>query len=162
MQVVQYSNCTNKELKHHLHNGGVTSSAYINDDISTPAAYTDPLNAKNNAPSPSGITIKWDESATMEQKLERIITQKWIANFPEGQEAWSEFRRTGYPKLFPVANNNSGGLISTDVQIRRLPFSPNEYTTNNAEVTKAIQLLSTPKDDGSTRLWWDPAGKGNF
>jgi hypothetical protein len=86
--------------------------------------------------------------------MERIITQKWIAMFPEGQEAWTEYRRTGYPKLFPVVNNNSGGTISTDVQIRRLPFPQNEYNTNATEVNKAIQLLGGA-DNGGTRLWWD-------
>jgi len=140
---------------------GVTSSTYLTDATSVPDAYTDPLNAANNAPSPSSITIKWDDAAGDEAKLERIITQKWIANFPEGQEAWSEFRRTGYPKLFPVAQNNSGGTISTAVQIRRLPFSQNEYNTNGAEVQKAIQLLGTKVDNGGTRLWWD-VDKGNF
>ena len=139
----------------------MTSSTYVNDAASVPDAYTDPLNAANNAPSPSSITIKWDEAATDEAKLERIITQKWIANFPEGQEAWSEFRRTGYPRLFPVVQNNSGGTISSTVQVRRLPFSQNEYNTNNAEVQKAIKLLSQPVDNGGTRLWWD-VDKGNF
>ena len=51
----------------------------------------------------SSITIKWEDNATFEQKLERIITQKWIAMYPEGEEAWAEFRRTGYPKLYPAA-----------------------------------------------------------
>lgn len=140
---------------------GVSAAAYITDATSVPDAYTDPLNAANDAPSPSSITIKWDDAADNEVKLERIITQKWIANFPEGQEAWSEYRRTGYPRLFPVVQNNSGGKISSTVQVRRLPFSQNEYNTNNAEVQKAIQLLSTPADNGGTRLWWD-VDKGNF
>ncbi len=139
-----------------------SATVYISDNTSIPDAYVDPLNAQNNAPSPSSTTIKWDDAATDEQKLERIITQKWIANFPEGMEAWSEFRRTGYPKLFTVAVNNSGGTINTDLQIRRIPFASNEYIENAAEVNKALQLLSTPVDNGGTRLWWDPAGKGNF
>ena len=37
---------------------------------------------------------------------DRIITQKWIAMFPEGCEAWAEQRRTGYPRLFPVRFNH--------------------------------------------------------
>ena len=37
--------------------------------------------------SPSDITIKWDDSDSQEKQLERIITQKWIANFPLGLEA---------------------------------------------------------------------------
>lgn len=135
-------------------------STYLNDNTSKAAAYEDPFNAKNNAASPSALTIKWNEGATNEEKLERIITQKWLAIFPEGQEAWSEFRRTGYPRLFPVVVNNSGGLIDTKIQIRRLPFPQNEYNTNAAEVQSAISLLGGP-DNGGTRLWWD-VNKGNF
>ncbi|SFD08149.1 Susd and RagB outer membrane lipoprotein [Chitinophaga sp. CF118] len=133
---------------------GAAVGSYVTDASSTPAAYTDPKNAANNAPAPSAITIKWDDASSTDQKMERIITQKWIAMFPEGQEAWTEFRRTGYPKLFPVVNNNSGGTINTDIQIRRLPFPQNEYNTNANEVTKAIQLLGG-EDNGGTRLWWD-------
>lgn len=140
--------------------GASGAQNYIANSSNTPIAYVDPNNSKNNAPSPSSITIKWDDAAANEQKLERIITQKWIALFPEGQEAWSEFRRTGYPKLFPVAQNNSAGLIDTEIQIRRIPFSQNEYNTNNGEVQKAVSLLGGP-DNGGTRLWWD-VEKGNF
>lgn len=133
---------------------GVAPGTYVTDDTHTPAAYTDPKNSANNADAPSAITIKWDDAATTDVKMERLITQKWIAMFPEGQEAWTEFRRTGYPKLFPVVNNFSGGVISTTTQIRRLPFPINEYNTNSGEVSKAIGLLNGP-DNGATRLWWD-------
>lgn len=137
------------------------ASTYYNNSTNVPAAYVDPKTAGNSAPAPAGaVTIKWDNAATNEQKLERIITQKWLAIFPEGQEAWSEFRRTGYPRLFPVVQNNSGGTISTDIQIRRLPFPQSEYNTNSTELNKGIQLLGGP-DNGGTRLWWDVA-KGNF
>ena len=132
---------------------------YLANNTGTQAPYTDPINAANNVPanSPllSKITVKWDEGASIEQKLERIITQKWIAIFPDGMEAWSEFRRTGYPKIFPVVNNQSGGTIDTDKQIRRLPFSDDEYKNNKEEVTKAIPLLGGGPDNGGTKLWWD-------
>jgi hypothetical protein len=65
----------------------------------------------------STITIKWNAAGTFDENLERIITQKWISMYPDGQEAWSEFRRTGYPKLFPVVVNNSGGKIPTNTFI---------------------------------------------
>ncbi|MBC9929483.1 SusD/RagB family nutrient-binding outer membrane lipoprotein [Chitinophaga qingshengii] len=132
----------------------VADANYVN-STNKPDAYVDPKNAQNNLPSPSDITVKWDESADKAHKQERISTQKWLAMFPEGQEAWTEFRRTGYPKLFPVAVNNSNNTISTTLQVRRLPFPQNEYNTNNAAVTKAIGLLSKPSDDGGTALWWD-------
>jgi hypothetical protein len=137
-----------------------SASAFIADGASTPVAYVDPQNAANNSPALSAITIKWDAAASNETKLERIITQKWLAMFPEGQEAWTEFRRTGYPKLFPVVNNNSNGTIDTKIQVRRLPFPLSEYTTNAAAVKSGVTLLGGA-DNGGTRLWWD-VNKGNF
>jgi hypothetical protein len=133
---------------------GATVGNYVSDTAGKPADYKDPKNTANDINAPSDIRIKWDDGADINQKMERIITQKWIAMFPEGQEAWTEYRRTGYPKLFPVVNNNSGGTISSDIQIRRLPFPQNEYNTNATEVNKAIQLLGG-EDNGGTRLWWD-------
>ncbi|NIG57223.1 SusD/RagB family nutrient-binding outer membrane lipoprotein [Chitinophaga sp. Cy-1792] len=131
---------------------------YLNNDSSRPAPYKDPQNAANNVlegdPHLSTITIKWNDHALYEEKLERIITQKWIAMFPEGQEAWSEFRRTGYPKLFPVVVNNSGGTINTNKFIRRLPMPSTELTTNPKAVARAVATLKGP-DEGGTPLWWD-------
>ncbi len=139
---------------------GVSGSLgnYANDATSTEAPYIDLASATNNLPagSPylSKITIKWDDGATYQQKLERIITQKWLGLWPDGEEAWAEFRRTNYPVLMPVVVNNSQGTISTTDFIRRLPFSQDEYNNNKAEVTKAVTLLNGP-DNGGTRLWWD-------
>ena len=78
----------------------------------------------------SDITVAWSGATTDEERLEKIITQKWIAMFPEGQEAWSEYRRTGYPKIFPVVSNQRGGTIDTNIQIRRIPFVDSELSTN--------------------------------
>lgn len=139
---------------------GASIGNYLADANSKPAAYTDPKNATNNAPATTSVTIKWDDASSNELKLERILTQKWIAMFPDGAEAWAEFRRTGYPKLLPVKINNSGGKISTDVQIRRINFPLGERTNNAAEVAKAVSLLGG-QDNGGTRLWWDTGG-ANF
>ncbi len=135
-------------------------AGYITNSTSTPMDYIDPINPSNNIAALSTITIAWDESASNEEKLERIITQKWIAMFPEGQEAWSEYRRTGYPKIFPVVSNQSGGIIDTDLQIRRIPFVNSELSTNADGVADAVTKLAGP-DNAGTRLWWDVPG-GNF
>ena len=131
--------------------------AYINDDKSVAADYVDPHNTKNNSKGLDKMTIKWDEGASQEDKLHRIINQKWLAMFPEGQEAWSEFRRTGYPKLFPVVNNFSGsveGGIADGDFVKRLRFTRSEMNTNMPEVENARKLLGGP-DNEATRLWWD-------
>jgi hypothetical protein len=148
-----------------LYNEGITLSfqqhalagadAYLNDNTRTPAAYVYPLgNTAYNFGPNSTITTKWDNAATDEQKLERIITQKWIAIFPLGNEAWAEFRRTGYPKLAPVVTNNSNGAVPTGSFIRRLVFPNTEYQQNAANVAEAVRMLGGSDTQG-TKLWWD-------
>ncbi|GAA4276164.1 RagB/SusD family nutrient uptake outer membrane protein [Aquimarina mytili] len=136
------------------------AAVYIADNTSTPIDYIDPVNASNNISALTTTTIAWNNGDDNETKLEKIITQKWIAMFPDGQEAWSEFRRTGYPKIFPVVANNSNGTIDTNIQIRRLPFPASERSTNPQGVAGARVLLNGP-DTGGTRLWWD-VNSGNF
>ena len=133
---------------------------YLSDKTSTQADYVDPQTPSTGAPNASikamsTITIAWDASATNEQNLERIITQKWIANFPSGGwESWTDYRRTGYPRLFPVVVNNSGGTINTALQIRRIAYPSTEYTSNAAGVAGGVSLLGGP-DNGGTPVWWD-------
>lgn len=139
---------------------GVAVGSYLSDKTSTQADYVDPLTPTPGTPNASikamsKITIAWDAKATNEQNLERIITQKWIANFPSGGwESWTEYRRTGYPRLFPVVVNNSGGTINTDLQIRRIAYPSSEYTSNATNVAAAVQMLGGP-DNGGTPVWWD-------
>ena len=141
---------------------GLSLGNYLSDASSKQAPYVDLANASNNVPagSPylSTITIKWNESDTYQRKLERIITQKWLAGWPDGEEAWAEYRRTSYPVLMPVVINNSQGTIDSKIMIRRMPFPPDEVNTNGAAVIKATALLGGP-DNGGTRLWWDLATK---
>lgn len=129
-------------------------SAYVANNSGVAADYVDPFNTGNNIAGLNKVTVKWDEAASNEIKLQKIITQKWIAMFPEGQEGWSEFRRTGYPKLFPVVDNRSNGEIPEGEFIKRLPFTLDERNTNLEAVEEARKLLSGP-DNAGTRLWWD-------
>ncbi|GAB2686289.1 SusD/RagB family nutrient-binding outer membrane lipoprotein [Mucilaginibacter koreensis] len=156
------ANFYNQGISLSFETNGVPIGNYLNDNTSTEAPYVDLANSANNVPagSPylSKITVKWDEAATYQQKLERIITQKWLGLWPDGEEAWAEFRRTNYPVLMPVVVNNSQGTINTNTFIRRIPFSQDEYSNNQAEVTKAVSLLNGP-DNGGTRLWWDVVNK---
>ena len=141
-------------------NGVSGEDGYITNSTLRPTRYVDRTGGGNAASAPSSITIAWDDEADFETNLERIITQKWIAMYPDGCEGWAEFRRTGYPRLLPVVNNDSQGLIDTDVQVRRCPFPVQEYNTNEAAVQAAVRLLDSEalnggQDNGGTRLWWD-------
>lgn len=142
--------------------------AYIN-GTTLQADFEDPVDGQNSIKAQNAVPVKWDESAGNEEKLQRIIIQKWIANFPLSTEAWAEYRRTGYPKLFPNRVNSSGGTIDTNEQIRRLIYSDVEINTNNDELQKGIGLLNEENsssqfsgDIGGTRVWWDKANVGNF
>lgn len=133
--------------------------SYLNNEA-LPADFLDTFDPSFNVPATTDITPKWEENVSKERKLERIITQKWIACYPEGVEAWTEQRRTGYPKLFKVFINNSQGTIDTDIMIRRLPFPATLAEDDNDQYSKLINLLDGPNTGGS-RLWWD-TGHNNF
>lgn len=130
-------------------------AVYAADSTSTPINFTDNSGQSgNNAAAPSTIKIFYKTSDNFETNLEKIITQKWLALFPDGPEGWAEFRRTGYPKLFPVVTNNSNNTINTAIQIRRITYPQSEYINNGAGVQTGIAALGGP-DGGGVKLWWD-------
>lgn len=116
---------------------GTTTPIALNDMVKTPAL--------------SDIPVKF--SADPAKQLEQIITQKWLANYPNGHEAWAEYRRTGYPKLYPRINSDNPDSPK-DAVVRRTPFVIGEQQTNAKAVTDAITKLGG-EDKSSTRLWWD-------
>lgn len=118
-----------------------------------PADYVDPVYSVNNTRAVTAVSPKYDTSASMETNLQRIMIQKWLANYPNGWETWVDIRRTGYPKFFPVVNNRSNGVVNTERGMRRLPYSQKEYNTNQANVQAAVGMLGGP-DNGGTDLWW--------
>ncbi|MBV2226942.1 MAG: SusD/RagB family nutrient-binding outer membrane lipoprotein [Sphingobacterium mizutaii] len=141
------------------------ATAYKNNATDKPMPYIDPKaikagqnDIKAGSPYLSTISIAWNEGDSKDRKLERIITQKWISMFPDGDEAWAEYRRSGYPILFPVVINYSNNTIPTVPGIRRMPYPEREYNSNSAAVNEAVKMLGGP-DNGGTRLWWDVENK---
>ena len=137
---------------------GVALDDYL-DNTSQPQAYVDKVNPAYNAASPSTITVAWNEADDEEKKLERIITQKYLAIFPDGQEAWTEWRRTGYPRqIAPIKNLTNAGVITTDGcqnGVRRMPYPRNEYDRNGDNLRTAIQQYLGGVDNASVNVWWD-------
>lgn len=108
-------------------------------------------------PASSDIPVSFDVGGGKERQLEQIITQKWLAIYPDGVEAWAEARRTGYPKLFPRLNSENSD-VPADQIMRRLVFVESEYSNNADAVNAAASLAELTNKGGnknSTRLWWD-------
>ena len=82
--------------------------------------------------------------------LQKIQLQQYISFYPDGLQAWANWRRTGIPVLTPTSNAiNSSKLIP-----RRFTYGPNEYNLNSASVAEAVGRLSGG-DTPDSRVWWD-------
>src|SRR5258706_3496312 len=100
---------------------GITDATIIQNYIngtSTPIAPNDFL----NSPPLTDIPVKFDAANTTTQ-LKQIFLQKWLATFPDGMEAWADYRRSRVLPLYPVANSDNPDITNTTTQwIRRIPF----------------------------------------
>ncbi|WP_421826799.1 SusD/RagB family nutrient-binding outer membrane lipoprotein [Larkinella sp.] len=79
--------------------------------------------------------------------LELIITQKWVHQYLNGYEAWTDWRRTGFPKLTPAPN---GSIASIP---RRQGYAVAEKSLNSKNYADAIARQGA--DNLTTRIWWD-------
>lgn len=104
-----------------------------------------------NSPAVSTITVKWSNNVA--EQRQQIGTQKWLAIFPNGMEAWAEFRRSGYPEMYPVYQSDNS-LLPSGTFIKRVPFPLTEEANNKTELEKGKALLGGP-DNVATNLWWD-------
>ena len=90
-----------------------------------------------------------------ETQLEQIITQKWIAIYPDGWEAWVDLRRTGYPKMYERLFSDNPDVGTKEI-MRRLKYPDLEADTNLEGLEGALAL---PEMQGgnknSTKVWWD-------
>lgn len=133
---------------------GVSGAAtYAANTTLKPANFVDAVDGKSNVNIGSTCTIAYNSSA-FEASLEKIITQKWIALFPNGPEGWAEVRRTHYPAVLAPKTNSSGGVISDTEGVRRCPFPENEQKNNPTGYAQGVELLGGT-DNGATHLWWD-------
>lgn len=143
---------------------------YLNVNAPKGIAYVDPQGLTPDMPSVTKIGVKWNEGDSKETKLEKIITQKYIASFPYSYESWVDLRRTGYPKLFPILNTEHGdGTIkpgdpkvqTADNIMRRIPWIPDDSQKKEDIKATGIPALSEDTnnkpatDTQMQRLWWD-------
>jgi len=134
--------------------GAGDATVYTNDNVLTALNFVDPIKSENNIAAVNNVTVAWNSGASNDVKLQKIMTQKWIAIFPDGQEAWAEVRRTGYPKTFLPTNNFSAGKIPAGTFVKRLNFPVSEKTSNPGGYEQGLAKLGGD-DTGGTKLWWD-------
>lgn len=78
--------------------------------------------------------------------LKQIAEQNWLALFCQGVEAWTEWRRTGYPALQPASE------AYLDVIPRRYIYPSIEQSVNRANYEAAVAAQGA--DLLSTKVWW--------
>lgn len=88
--------------------------------------------------------IAYDPNNAMQQ----IAEQKWVALYMQGLEAWSEWRRTGYPELTPAPAAFDGRAIPL-----RRAYDQIEFDLNQTNYEAAISRQGP--NTMSTALWWD-------
>ncbi|UXP32215.1 SusD/RagB family nutrient-binding outer membrane lipoprotein [Reichenbachiella agarivorans] len=86
-------------------------------------------------------------TGTQEELLEKIGTQKWIALFFSGMEAWFDWRRTGYPTITP-----GSGAVQPTVPVRFI--YPTDVQALNKDNYDAVIARQGP-DNLNTKVWWD-------
>lgn len=99
----------------------------------------------------------FNSGGSTEDQLEQINEQYWAAVFLNGIEAWSNWRRSGYPDLEPAlvdsndppAGNQTGGEFP-----RRMLYSDGTEGVVNAENYNAVIDRQGP-NTMTTRVWWD-------
>lgn len=135
-----------------MHQWGITDEAAISNYINSsdvPIAPGDYL----NSPPVSDAPVKFSPDPAV-QKVQLGI-QKWLALYPDGYEAWADYRRGRAFVLYPVAHSDNEDITNTTTQwIRRIPFLLAEKQRNAQAVEAALPLLNGP-DKVTTPLWWD-------
>lgn len=97
---------------------------------------------------------------------ESVISQKYLALYTQGDEAWSEIRRTGGPSFLVKAGDVVWSRlvdgVKTDYKFQplfgegiplRLYYPPKEQSVNLANYQNAVQAQGN--DDITTLLWWN-------
>ena len=94
-------------------------------------------------------------NGSMEENLEKIAIQRWIADYTDGFEAWAVVRDTGYPKELAEGVSDqlyySLGTLNGKYP-QRMRYGSGAYNTNGSN-TEAANAIQGP-DEQKTTLWW--------
>ncbi|HMN89441.1 MAG TPA: SusD/RagB family nutrient-binding outer membrane lipoprotein [Saprospiraceae bacterium] len=86
-------------------------------------------------------------AGTQQEKLVKIGTQKWLAFFYTGLEAWFDWRRTGIPTITPGPSNQNGNRVPV-----RFIYPIIEQGLNGDNRAEAVKRQGP--DDINTKMWY--------
>jgi hypothetical protein len=94
----------------------------------------------------AAVLAKYDAGSNAD-KLELIMTEKWIASFGFGNDSYTDYRRTGYPLMFdPNTDNNPFTILN-----RSYPVSI-PYFTDDLQINPNADAQRNPATD---KIFWD-------
>ena len=119
----------------------------------------------STSPNYYGTTAKYDDvTGTNNTPMDKILTQKYIAQFQECSfETWADHRQFHKPTLMPFASvsssvfnmNPSDQANNTpNAYIKRIYYPSSEYTVNEANVKEAEKRMGG-SNSIQNNLWWD-------
>ncbi len=129
--------------------GAATTAEYFSAGIKAHMDQMATFDAGSTVPAADRDTYAAAMTATLAgNELAQINYEYWVASFLNGPEAWSNWRRTGFPAL--AVNPFPGRVVDF---ITRLTYPPSEILVNKENVDAAIAAQGADKLD--TKLWWD-------
>jgi hypothetical protein len=118
-------------------------NTYINGDADLFGSGNYYLEGEQVQVTPASYWGAYPSAGTTQEKIRHIITQKWFSMCGnQGIEAWTEWRRTGYPDFFVISRNSRIGNVFPV----RLPY-PDDEVSNNQKFPGQKQVTD--------KVWWD-------
>jgi hypothetical protein len=97
-------------------------------------------------------------SGTTAEQLAQVATQRWIAHYTDGLEAWAVVRDSGSPAGLPAVETT---ITDNDIYVmgdlngvypQRMRYGGSAYNKNEANVNAANAIQGS--DLQATKLWW--------
>lgn len=129
-----------------LRGGEIEAQKYYEQAILASIDFWDSVN-------PSSVRVtqaqkdQYIQKTTYNNTLEQIMTQKYIAQFWCGYEAWADYRRTGYPVLIIGTATDNNGILPT-----RLMYPSRAQQTNSVHYEEAVREMGG--DNMRIPVWW--------
>lgn len=135
--------------------GDATAQEYYNKAIEASIRHWSANPGNPKAVSESAIE-QYIKKVEYDGSYEQLMNQKYVALFWVGFEAWSEYRRSGYPSLVISRSTMNDHILPC-----RFQYPINTAKTNPENYRTAVERLVKDyagNDDMKTPVWWSKKG----